>query len=50
MSKGDTWRALRKALSPTFTSGKLKSMIRPMEDVTDKMIEVLAKAAATNQV
>ncbi len=36
LSTGSTWRVLRKNLSPTFTSGNLKRMVRPIDKVTDK--------------
>lgn len=40
-ARDDKWRALRKSLSPTFTSGKLKGMLQHMEAVADNMIECL---------
>ena len=35
------WRVLRKHMSPTFSSGKLKAMMAPMELVTDQMKDYL---------
>nr|APH81393.1 cytochrome P450 CYP3027C1 [Tigriopus kingsejongensis] len=39
--RGDQWRALRKNLSPVFSSGKLKLMIEPMGRVTDQMVDYM---------
>ena len=33
------WKAERKLLSPTFTSGKIKMMTKPIVELSDKLIE-----------
>ena len=35
---GEEWKYVRKSLSPVFTTGKLKTMIDPIQDVQEKMI------------
>ena len=42
-SGGATWRALRKLLSPTFTSGKMKGMLEPMDQLAERTVEYLAE-------
>jgi cytochrome P450 len=37
----EKWRIIRKLLSPTFTSGKLKGMMEHMGKVADNMVECL---------
>jgi cytochrome P450 family 6 len=44
-SRGEIWRSLRKILSPTFTSGKLKSMLEPIDEVADNLVKHLEKLA-----
>ena len=44
LAQGEEWRFLRKIMSPTFTSGKLKSMVEPITDVTNKTMKYLVKA------
>ena len=46
--RGDTWRALRKMMSPTFTSGRLKSMMTPIENLADSTLEFIAQKAKGN--
>ena len=43
ISYGDTWTSLRKVLTPTFTSGKLKAMMEPMEGISDQMMTCIEK-------
>ena len=40
-AKGDTWRVLRKNMSPAFSSGKLKGMMEPMESVCNDMTDFI---------
>ena len=50
LSGGEKWKALRKVLSPTFTSGKLKSMLEPMDAVVDNLLKHLDQEVAKNPV
>ena len=43
IAQGEDWKNLRKILSPTFTSGKLKKMMEPMTDVSRKALKHLDK-------
>ena len=42
-STGEVWRALRKILSPTFTSGKMKGMLEPIESIADRTINYISE-------
>ena len=42
LASGEEWSALRKFLSPTFSTGKLKGMLEPMDALADRTIEYLA--------
>lgn len=50
LSGGEKWRALRKALSPTFSSGKLKGMLDLMGTSVDNLISHLTKEVNKNPV
>ena len=39
----EKWKAIRKSLSPTFTTGKLKGMMEHMGKVADNMVQCLEK-------
>lgn len=46
----DEWKTLRHRISPTFTSGKLKTMFGTIVDISDKLVETLQKeTTATGQ-
>ncbi|KAF2895106.1 hypothetical protein ILUMI_11068 [Ignelater luminosus] len=45
---GEKWKRLRKYLSPTFTSGKLKTMFGTLLQCTDPLIETLSELADNN--
>ena len=49
-SRGETWRHLRKNLSPTFTSGKLKGMLDPMDKVADDTLEFIEEQRQKNSI
>jgi cytochrome P450 len=44
-ARDETWKSIRKSLSPTFTSGKLKGMLDHMGTVADNMMECLREKA-----
>ena len=50
MSTGDEWKDLRKGLSPTFTSGKIKGMLDLLGDSVDNMIQHLEEVTPTDPV
>lgn len=50
MATGDEWRDLRKGLSPTFTSGKIKGMLDLLGDSVDNMIDHLEEVTAKDPV
>lgn len=43
VSRGQVWKDLRKMMSPTFTSGKLKAMLEPIGAIADNFMEILGK-------
>eukprot|EP00088_Acartia_fossae_P013203 TRINITY_DN1687_c0_g1_i12.p1 TRINITY_DN1687_c0_g1~~TRINITY_DN1687_c0_g1_i12.p1 ORF type:complete len:486 (-),score=141.78 TRINITY_DN1687_c0_g1_i12:488-1945(-) len=49
-TSGAEWKELRKGMSPAFTSGKLKSMIKLIDGALDNMINYLQKEVKKNPV
>ena len=47
---GERWKAERKLLSPTFTSGKIKMMTKPIVELSDKLIEHINNKIGGNDV
>ena len=47
---GHVWKSLRKNLSPVFSSGKLKEMMRPMGDVAKQMVMFVEEKLRENEV
>ncbi len=41
ISGGEKWKTLRKSLSPTFSTGKIKGMMEPMAGVADDMLDFI---------
>lgn len=50
LSGGEKWRVLRKAMSPTFSSGKLKGMLDLMDSSVENLMDFLSKEVKKNQV
>lgn len=48
--EGEKWRSLRKKLSPTFTSGKMKFMYPTMLRVADQFAEVFTEMVEKNSI
>ncbi len=40
-TRGAVWRSLRKSMSPTFTTGKLRGMLEPMTGVVGRFLQHL---------
>nr|AIL94156.1 cytochrome P450 CYP3027C2 [Tigriopus japonicus] len=45
---GTVWHVLRKNMSPTFSSGKLKGMMEPISEIANEMIEYLNQETPKN--
>lgn len=46
---GEEWKKMRSIISPTFTSGKIKSMFPLVCDKADALVQFLMRQAAQNQ-
>lgn len=47
LASGDTWKRIRETLTPSFSSAKLKVIVKLIEDASDKLIVKLQKVADT---
>lgn len=47
---GQRWKGIRSVLSPSFTSGKLKSMMYIMNEAGDVLLSKMRKAVEENAV
>ena len=47
LATGDTWKRIRETLTPSFSSAKLKLIVKLIEDASDKLITKLEKVADT---
>lgn len=43
---GDEWRLLRRKMSPSFTSGKIKMMFSTLDDISDRLVDVIHKKSS----
>jgi len=50
MMRGQKWRNIRTKLTPTFTSGKMKTMFPQFVEVANKFEDVLKPLAKEEQV
>ena len=44
-AKGDDWKDMRSSLSPIFTSGKMKQMLKFVVDVSERLFTEMEKQA-----
>nr|APH81392.1 cytochrome P450 CYP3027B1 [Tigriopus kingsejongensis] len=49
-ARSESWRVMRRILTPTFTSGKLKTMFTPMQRVADEFIVAVEQRLKTGPV
>ncbi len=49
MVSGKLWKDLRKGLTPAFTSGRLKSMMAPMEGEIEKFLSHIERLSEQNE-
>ena len=47
LASGDTWRRIRGTLTPSFSSSKLKQMVKLIEEAADKLVMKLEEVADT---
>ncbi|CAG2169949.1 unnamed protein product [Oppiella nova] len=45
---GDDWKRIRNIITPAFTSGKLRSMMGPISDITNRLVDMLVKYERTD--
>lgn len=45
-SKGDQWKGIRRKLSPSFTSGKIKAMFDTLDEISDRLLHTIKHRTA----
>ena len=50
LARGQKWKSLRKLMSPTFTSGKLRNMFEPMSTMANQTIEYIEENLQNGQI
>ena len=48
-ARGDEWRDVRSSLSPVFTSGKMKAMMKFIVEVSENLLAEIEKKSETGE-